>query len=223
MSRTEYQKISSLYRFDGETRKYTTDFSTPEIQALASAPIWNFTEKVDGTNIRVIWDGFRVSLAGRTDNAQIPPKLLAKLQEIFWGPENEKLFEQKFDKDKGPISTEVVFYGEGFGGKVQKGGKYLSSEDFVLFDVKIEGMWLSRENVEDIAQYFNVPVVPLVLEHVTLASAIEVVTAGYVSAWQAIPGQTHIAEGLVGVTNVGLLDRRGERVAVKVKTRDLVK
>jgi hypothetical protein len=220
---TEYQKISSLYRFDEKTRSYTTEYSNPEIEALADAPIWNFTEKIDGTNIRVIWDGFRVKFAGRTDNAQIPPKLLDYLYSQFGGPDNEKLFEQKFDKDGGPITTEVVLYGEGFGGKIQKGGRYSSIEDFIIFDVKIGGLFLSRENVVDIAKYFGQVTVPLVLENATLGKAIDLVTTGHYSQWQNDPNKHYYAEGLVGVTNIGLRDRRGERIAVKVKTRDLLK
>lgn len=57
---------------------------------------WQFTEKVDGTNIRVYWDGHRVEFGGRTENAQIPAPLVNKLNELFGGDINEQFFEQKF-------------------------------------------------------------------------------------------------------------------------------
>lgn len=209
-SGTEYQKISSLYLFDAETRSYTDKFSTPELEALQDAE-WIFTEKVDGTNIRVIWDGYRVTLAGRTDNTQLPPKLLTKLQDLFAGPDNEKLFEQKFG------TNAIVLYGEGFGGKIQKGGKYQPEESFVLFDVKVDGIWLQRENVVDVGDYFTVRTVPVIL-YGPLKDAIEYVKAGMASTWN--DGQ-YEAEGMVGVTTAGLLDRRGKRIAVKIKARDL--
>lgn len=208
MSGTEYQKISSLYRFDQETRAYTEQYSTPEIEALKDVE-WVFTEKVDGTNIRVIWDGYRVTLAGRTDNAQLPPKLLRHLEGKFSGPENEVLFEQNFG------STPVVLYGEGYGGKIQKGGKYRPDESFVLFDAQIDGIWLKRDSVWEIAFNFDVEIVPLVMRG-TLAQAIGFVRRGMMSAWSEFE-----AEGLVGVTAAGVLDRRGNRIAVKIKGRDL--
>ena len=36
--------------------------------------------------------------------------------------------------------------------------------DFILFDVMINGNYQPRESVEDIAKYFNIDVVPIVLE-----------------------------------------------------------
>ena len=58
--------------------------------------IWEWTEKVDGTNIRLIWDGHNVSFAGRTDKAQIPDHLLEKLEQLFGGINKEVIFEQNF-------------------------------------------------------------------------------------------------------------------------------
>lgn len=217
---TTYQKIPGLYKFDSETRTYDKEtFSTPELEALRKAPIWLFTEKVDGTNIRVIWDGYRVKFAGRTDNAQIPPKLLDHLNEKFGGPDNERLFEEKFGV---PESGYVVLYGEGFGAGIQKGGKYRSDTSFVLFDVKIGDLWLNRESQEDITKFFQTDLVPLVFSlPLPLISGIELVQNTFHSAWQNDPKQRHIAEGLVATTILGLRDRRGNRIAVKIKDRDL--
>lgn len=52
---------------------------------------WVGTEKVDGTNIRVYWDGYRISIAGRTDKAEIPPHLYKYLSDLFLTPEMESL------------------------------------------------------------------------------------------------------------------------------------
>ena len=51
--------------------------------------IWQFTEKVDGTNIQVYWDGHKVEFAGRTDKAQIPSHLMERLEELFDGEVGE--------------------------------------------------------------------------------------------------------------------------------------
>ncbi len=70
--------------------------------------LWEFTEKIDGTNIRILWDGHRVTFAGRTDNPQIPAELTNRLFELFGGEVNEELFEQKFG------DMPVMLVGEGY-------------------------------------------------------------------------------------------------------------
>jgi hypothetical protein len=180
------------------------DWSRPEFFYLAACT-WVFTEKVDGTNIRVHWDGHKVEFGGRTDNAQIPAKLIARLRQLF----TEELFEQVF------ADTEVTVYGEGFGAGIQKGGgNYAPAPDFVLFDVLIGGFWLRRDDVEDVAKKLGLEVVPVV-EHGTLHAGIAAVRGGLQSAWGAFP-----AEGIVGVPLAGLLDRAGNRIMVKIKRVD---
>ena len=55
---------------------------------------WVFTEKVDGTNIRIYWDGHKVTYGGRTERSNIPAHLMNKLIELFGNEETEQLFEQ---------------------------------------------------------------------------------------------------------------------------------
>lgn len=210
---TTYQKIPGPFVRDHTTNKLMWgEWTSPELKATLTVP-WEFTEKVDGTNIRVIWDGHRVSFAGRTDNAQLPPTMLAYLNEHFGGEDRETLFEQKFGE------SEVVIYGEGFGPKINGGGKYGPDPRLAVFDVVIGGMFLLRENVEDIANYFGVDVAPVLNIHAgrpdTLLNGIEFIEAGFTSTYGDFP-----AEGIVGKTKAGLLDRRGNRIIVKIKTRD---
>lgn len=54
---------------------------------------WIFTEKVDGTNVRVHWDGHKVSFGGRTDNTQMPMPLVERLQKVFGDSIAEEIFE----------------------------------------------------------------------------------------------------------------------------------
>ena len=69
----QYHKIDSLFERDMEgTRKLIEGkFRNPVVEYIKDNE-WIFTEKIDGTNIRVFWDGHKVSFGGRTDNAQIP-------------------------------------------------------------------------------------------------------------------------------------------------------
>lgn len=100
-------------------------------------------KKIDGMNIRIYWDGHRVSFYGWTNNAQIPSALANRLSNLFLGEANEQLFEQRFGE------TEVIFFGEGYGGKIQSGGAYKKEQDFILFDVMLNGEYQQREDIEE--------------------------------------------------------------------------
>lgn len=204
----EYHKIKTIYERDEKTKKLIEGkFSDETIEYLKDNK-WQFTEKIDGTNIRICWDGHRVRFYGRTDDGQLPSQLTNKLIELFAGEANEQLFEQKFGE------MPVMLCGEGYGQGIQKGGLYKSEQDFILFDVKIAGNWQPRESVEDIAKYFGIDVVPIILEG-TLQEAVD-----YVKKEPNSKIGTAKSEGLVGRPIVEILDRSGNRVIVKIKVND---
>ena len=203
-----YPKIPGPYKRNTEpgpdrNKLIIGRWTSPELQALANLD-WDWTEKVDGTNIRVHWDGHKVTFGGRTDNAQIPAKLVEALQRLF----TEELFEQVFN------DTEVTLYGEGFGAGIQSGGVYRPDQGFALFDVRIGQFWLKRDDVEDVARKMGIEIVPVVLWG-PIYSAIEEVKTRLVSNWNNAP-----AEGLVGVAPEGMLARNGDRIMVKIKVKD---
>lgn len=203
----EYPKIYGPYQrhVSGPLRNRLDEsaWSSPVLEYLQHNE-WIFTEKVDGTNIRVGWDGHRVSFGGRTDNAELPGRLTPVLVETF----REELFEQTFG------DTPATLYGEGYGHGIQKGKLYRDDCPFVLFDVLVGGFWLQRANVEDVAAKLGIAAVPVVLTG-TLHDGIKLVRDGLDSAWGPFP-----AEGIVGVPSNGLLDRAGKRIAVKIKRKD---
>ena len=96
------------------------------------------------------------------------------------------------------------------GMKIQKGGgRYIKDEvSFILFDVKIDKWWLRRPDIEEIAGDLAIKVVPV----------IEYVSNGYKSL--IAEDTTYDAEGLVLKTDLGLLDRSGQRIIAKIKARD---
>ena len=79
-----YPKIDTVFKRDAARRFIIIpgDYSTPEFEYLADTP-WGWTEKVDGTNIRLHWDGSEVTIGGRTDNAQVPSPLVANLRPLL--------------------------------------------------------------------------------------------------------------------------------------------
>ncbi len=205
----EYHKIQTVFLRDPET-KYRTllegQFALPEFEYLADNK-WVFTEKVDGTNIRVEWDCVGpVRFGGKTDSAQIPAFLVAKLQDLFPAEKFAQLYPE----------TQMLLYGEGYGAKIQKGGgNYIpGGVSFILFDVMIGGHFLERHNVEDIAARLEIDIVPIVGGG-TLWDSVEMVRAGFQSE---IGNCT--AEGLVMRPTVELLTRRGARVISKIKYKD---
>lgn len=205
---SEYHKINSVFKRDSVTKKLIiNDWSCEEFELLQNCE-WDFTEKVDGTNIRINIDECgEIKIDGRTANAQIPSKLLAHLYQLFSGWDKEYL--------RGIFPSGVILYGEGFGKGIQKVGfNYGDDQRFVLFDVKIGGYWLSRENVFDVGNKLNLPVVP-VIGSGSLHSAIEITSGGFTSTWGEFP-----AEGIVARPKIELLTKTGHRIITKIKHID---
>jgi hypothetical protein len=204
----EYHKINSIYKRDmlaAGSPILVGQYSRAEFAYLANNE-WEWTEKVDGTNIRIMWDEAGVRFGGKTERALLPAKLVVRLQELF--PDDAK-FKEVFDEPG------VCLYGEGYGPGIQKGGgNYRDSQDFVLFDIKIGGWWLRSNDVLDIGRQMGLDVVPVVGSG-NLPTCVSVVQAGFESQWGHFP-----AEGIVARPAVDLRERSGERIIVKVKTRD---
>ena len=207
----EYIKIETPFERDTDGTKKLIEgkFRNETIEYLKDN-VWQFTEKIDGTNISIVWDGHTISFHGRTERAQIPPHLLKKLYELFGGDVNEELFEQKFGE------MPVILYGEGYGIGIQKGGDYRSDVSFILFDVYLpeSSLWLKRDSVEDIAKTFGIDTVPIIMEG-TIEDAVE-----FVKTKPNSTIGTAKMEGLVGRPKIELKDRVGKRVIVKIKVKD---
>ncbi|MBK5940763.1 RNA ligase family protein [Halochromatium roseum] len=206
----EYHKIQTLFKRDMSTKHKTLlegEWTLPEFEYLANNQ-WIFTEKVDGTNIRVIFNAGLVTFAGKTDAAQIPGQLIARLNERYL-PLAARM-QDVFGRD-------ACLYGEGYGAKIQKGGgKYRQDPDFVLFDVRVGEWWLQRSDVEDVATKLGIDVIPIIGEG-TLHDAVEWVKRGIRSTWGDFE-----AEGIVARPKIELRARSGERIITKIKCRDFV-
>lgn len=204
----KYHKIQTVFLRNPDTKFKTLlrgQWARDEFGWLA-ANRWLWTEKVDGTNIRVMWNGEIVRYGGKTDRAQIPAFL------VDWLMAN--LPARKFDEFY--RSEPMCLYGEGYGAKIQKGGgNYIpDGVSFALFDVRIGEVWLQREDVLEIAGFLGLDVVPEVGSGPLLAG-IEMAEAGFASQFG-----TARAEGLVMRPAVELLDRRGSRIITKIKHKD---
>ena len=199
-----YHKIESIYKRDLKGKSIIGQFSTPELYYL-SKNIWQWSEKIDGTNIRVGSHEGAYFYKGRTDNSQMPPRLLKALEELLPEAKVREVFEGDF-----------CLYGEGCGFKIQKGGGnyYPDTNSFVLFDVKIGSWWFKQGDLALIAQKLGVRFAPTVMIG-TIEEAIEKVKGGLKSEWGDFE-----AEGLVGRPMVDMLARSGSRIITKIKAKD---
>ena len=216
---SEYHKIQSVFKRDMDSQGKTLIegvWTLPEFEYLADN-VWVFTEKVDGTNIRITLPPYQeegmqygIAFGGRTDSAQIPAPLLQRLRDRFLNSAMRVKLASQFPAG-------AVLHGEGYGAKIQKGGSnYRLDQDFVLFDVRVGSWWLQRADVEDVARKLGIDVVP-VIGRGTLHDAVDWAKLGIRSTWGDFK-----AEGIVARPEIELSTRGGDRLITKVKCRDFV-
>lgn len=200
----EYTKINTIWKRDERGNIIVGEYATPEIEYLAGNK-WLFTEKVDGTNTRVMFDGQQVRFGGRTKDSAIDNRLLHRLQDLF-----------PAEKMKAVFPEGGCLYGEGYGAMIQAAGKLYNpnGQDFVLFDVRVGDYWLRFKDVADVAKRLGINHVPLG-GCGDLNMMMKRVQDGEMSAWGPFK-----AEGIVARPEVDLFDRKGERILVKLKTKD---
>ena len=210
-----YHKIESVFKRDPDNRFKTFllgEWSRPEFGYLEELP-WVATEKIDGTNIRLAFSKHGYKMGGRTDSATIPAKLITHLQDVG---------DNGLDYDL----EGLTLLGEGYGAGIQKGGgNYRSDQGFILFDVQVEetGLWLERENVEDIAKQLSIPIVPI-MGHITSLgywiARIREMAEGLDEGLSLVADIDRTVEGVVLRPQIELLDRQGHRIITKVKVKD---
>ena len=209
---TEYHKIDTLFERDPAT--FVVDPMRLKVSVLGTIREWDVTEKIDGTNIRVMLsDTGEVSFGGRSAAAQIQADLVQYLIRTF---QQDALKAALWLNPEEPVSA--VLYGEGYGPGIQKGGGlYRADKAFILFDVLIAGQWwLSREAVEEIAGKLGIDTVPY-LGRMTLDQIVETVRLPFSSKLG-----TAMAEGIVARPIETLFDKRMKRLIIKLKTKDFV-
>ena len=249
-SENTYQKINTIFMRDAKNVIMPYDpFTEPEFEYLRGLK-WRGEEKVDGTSMRIevtkaeVWDDpmepsvlegveFTVRIAGKTDNAQIPKNLLKHMQEKYpdekvltalglkkFIPVNEWEAEHNW-LEYDQIPNIYTIYGEGYGAGIQSGGWYIKDgNEFIVFDVKVNDIYLKTDARDDIANKLGAPIVPLI-GYFTLDEAIDYVRKGFVSTISE--NREYMAEGLVLRTDLGLRNRMGKRLIVKVKYEDFQK
>ena len=204
----KYPKIYNLYRRDEKEDYQITKGEYSKIE-FGLINRWLVTEKIDCTNIRILWDGETVRYRGRTDNAQVPTFLLDHLQKTFTSDKLLSVF--------GPDSK-VILYGEGYGNKIQKvGSKYRKDTSFILFDAVINGWWLDFDSVQEIAQKLSIKTVPVL----GIWNEEEIYHNVYSNPYSTVSDSRLIIEGVIARSYPMMLFRDGTPIKFKLKVKDV--
>lgn len=204
----EYRKIKNVF--------YSKDFKnweySEEVKPFLEQDFYAY-EKVDGTNIRIIWDGYNIEFKGRTDKAEIPKPLLEYLEKTYNNEDFKLLMEEKFG------IKQVVIYGEGYGNKIQpEGHLYIdNSVSFIGFDVMVDGVYTLKWDV--ILKELNIP---YVLWY-RLGNIEEIIDFMKYDDIKSKINDKKIIEGFVLRLNLPVYDRDRKPIMFKLKYRELEK
>jgi hypothetical protein len=233
----EYPKIHSLFKREdwyfkedvkakpqvGRQSLIEGDYALPE---FGNVQKWLVQEKIDGTNVRIFFEGLfneteerlsneiksdlAISIYGRTNNADVPKPLIDHIKSIFtW----EKLIEI-FPPQK---VRRVLFFGEGYGARIQKGGgNYRKDMGFILFDVQIGDTWLKQEDVKDIAEKLGIPYAPII----GIMTEEEIVAYVKSKPLSLCSEDPQVLEGIVARSEPLMLLRNGDPLMFKLKCKE---
>lgn len=218
----KYPKIQSPWKRDKDGKFDFNEFTNTTLKMLATTPMCA-QEKIDGTNVRVMYDGGgSVWYGGRTDKAETLKQWsdlgdfvqksfpLNKMQEVFG--------------DK-----KVVVFGEGTSPAIQKAGNtYGLSAHFWLFDVveldeNGKPHWWPRSALDGLASKFHVTSPKYLSNLITIweiADMLDKRAKGeFEDVFKEIFPRENV-EGFVLRPMEELVDPRGNRVITKVKVKD---
>ena len=205
------KKHDSRLLINPKTSSAQKTYREPELEYLAKNP-WTYKRKLNGENMRVLWDGDQAIWNGRTDSFTPNKETTEYMNSKF----AEEIFEEKFGRDK-----IVLLFGERMGPKTQGNELELESTEFVLFDINIAGVWLEPKNIQAIADYFGLrtcydfmrPIDSSRNYSETLENLINLTAQGEFKDW----------EGIVAIPSTGVFNRKGDRIICKIKNQDYLR
>ena len=210
-----YHKIYSPWeRTDVKSKTVNTEVFSDEYVEMLQNINWIRTEKVDGMNVNLYYDGNHIQFLGHTDKTQFDKEVKDFLDSLIT-PEREQILEQIFGE------KEVFICGELIGPKIQNNLYNLKEYRFYVFDVfcKTTDTYWDFKYVKDIAEKLGFYLVPYLL----------VGTLGETKNWCiSIPApcssisENIEIEGIVIKPEHELKKANGERIIYKVKICDLL-
>ena len=218
----KYPKMQTLWMRDTKN-KYVImpgEFSRREFGNIKR---WSCTEKIDGTNCRVLFeidstDEKRLTFAGKSEMDALRVPLREHLERTFTEDLLTKVLgPEKWGEEQ--TCTKVILFGEGYGGNIQKFGSDYSKEiSFILFDAWIDGWWLNRESVIKLGEELEIETVPFIGD-LTLGEIVSMIMSKPMSE----VGFGHVLEGIVAQPDRLVLFRNGVPLKFKLKVVDYEK
>lgn len=221
----EYPKTRNLNKRDG-AKMLDGTYQLPEVPSILD---WQAHEKIDGTNCRLDFRrhrsgvGVEYKFGGRTDNAQLHVRLHGLMNQVVvdgYGAMEYKLNEYGINS--------VTVFAEGIGPKIQGNLYGLTEHQLVAFDVLVnDTTWLPQDAVDEYANLLGIWRTPNwgmneghepdTEYYATPEDWLDNwVRPGFVSS---LNSETQ-AEGLILRPQHELRTQAGERVQIKLKTKD---
>lgn len=229
----EYPKTENLFKRDEATHKLIRgDLRLPEFGLIH---LWHVTEKIDGTNMRVVYDPLNqtVEVRGRSDRANIAGDLKDYMIELFSVEKLSAQFDEFITPERIADGTTVTIFGEGYGAGIQQGGGYNPAKRFRAFDVCYHwknstgpiterDSWCQASTVTEILKELEVPRVPYI-GLLSLQEIVDFVDAkrGSITAFEDTGNKEHQPEGIIARTDPYLYTERGSRLMFKLKGVDI--
>jgi len=230
-----YPKIDTLYRRD-DSHRLTSELRHPYV--IGDIARWVVEEKLDGQNLRLIYDlryqGLNPEdvnppeLRGRSDAATLNPNVV---NDVLANAPTVQAILDTFFPDGSP--DVVTLYGEGIGPTIAGAGAknryHLDYHEFVLFDVKIGTQpitgWRYPKAVQEVAPRLGLRAAPVLWdgEPQELSRIVGRVRHGFDSRYAYEDDGMLVriqAEGIVAKPRALFYDNRGRRVMLKLKTED---
>lgn len=162
-------------------------------------------EKIHGSSSHIGWDGNNIKLYAGGEKHE-------RFVEIF----DQDFLIEKFKEEFGVISCTI--FGEVYGGKCQgMSDTYGKELKFVVFDVKVEDVWLNVPKAENVTQRFGLEFVHYVKTTTNLEDLDREKNRDSVQAIRNGMGKNHPSEGIVIRPLEEFTMNNGQRVIAKHK------
>lgn len=173
-------------------------------RVLLFKKIWA-TEKIHGTSAWITYKDEKLTYHSGGGSHDLFVKLF----------DHEKLLTQMKEKFGW---RSVKLHGEFYGGKLQKMSyMYGKESDFIMFDIKVEDVWLSFDKVQKLAEELEIEIVDGEIIDATVEAIEEITNRPSAIALKKGLGE-HVREGVVLKPLEEFVSNNGKRVIVKNKT-----
>ena len=161
----ELNDFTKFVKFSSPFKKNDNFINTPKLSQELPKGRWILTEKIDGTNIRIIItkpneEGKReIHIGSRKLILNQEDKGSKQYMDCLSEVNTHKI--KEYFKD---VNSTIIIYGEGYGPGIQKGGIYSKEKNFRVFDIRIGEAYQDFEYVKKVCIDNQLNLVPILQE-----------------------------------------------------------